>query len=529
MEKATPLKLSPAAWFFVGQSDDPGGARNVAIATPFRIGRSSEADLTLPSRSVSGIHAKILEEDGELWLHDLGSTNGTFVNGERIKTKARLKDGDTVQFAAVVFQVNNAGHSVDIGDIRTPGDAHEEAVETLQKLQFERLFSGGVVPFFQPIVRINQDERIVEGFEVLGRSRLFGLRTPKQMFEAASRMEMEAELSRVLRRQGIELAQTSLPQHLSLFVNTHPAELQCDGLIESLQEIREACPNRPITLEVHESVLNDTSKIVAVRTALHELDIYLAFDDFGAGQSRLFELSEVTPDVLKFDIKLVHGIDKAPSKRQHFVASLVKMVVELGITPLAECVEGQDEHETLRQLGFQLGQGFLYGKPASLPDCARLLNSVPVTETSNPHVVQQPIVQQPFPRQPAPKVPSPAPKQRPMVQSFLDTPSGSGAVGSLARDAAWLLQQPANHYTIQVLSAISQERAEEHVANQDNPGEFAIFCKPGKTRMLYIVVHGVFEDRASAKVATTRLSSTAVSPWIRMLSGVHAEIRNNQR
>ncbi|MGI9519608.1 MAG: EAL domain-containing protein [Pirellulaceae bacterium] len=525
MEKATPLKLSPAAWFFVGNSDDTGGARNVAITTPFRIGRSSEADLTLPSRSVSGIHAKILEEGGELWLHDLGSTNGTFVNGERI-TKVCLRDGDTVQFAAVVFQVSNASNSVNIsGEVRTPGEAHEEAVETLQKLQFERLFSGGVVPFFQPIVRIDQDSQVIEGFEVLGRSRLFGLRTPKQMFEAASRMEMEAELSRVLRRQGIELAETSLPQHLTLFVNTHPAELLCDGLIESLQEIRETCPRRPITLEVHESVLNETAKIAGLRSALQELDIALAFDDFGAGQSRLFELSEVTPDVLKFDVKLIQGIDKAPSKRQHFVASLVKMVAELGITPLAECVEGKDEHETLRQLGFQLGQGFFYGKPASLPDCVSSIGSQPVCETGEPPVIRE---QAPTPE----PLPSPEPKsqpQRPMVQSFLESPSGNSAVHSVAKDAAWLLQQPANHYTIQVLSAISKERAEEHVAAQQNPQDFAIFCKPGKTRMLYIVVFGVFEDRSTAKAATANFSSAAVSPWIRMLSGVHSEIRNHQR
>ncbi len=518
MENAPPLSLSAAAWFFVGQSEDTVRTRNVAIHPPFRIGRSSEADLTLPSRSVSGMHAKILEENGEMWLYDLGSTNGTFVNGERVRKKALLQDGDTVQFAAVVFQVTQSQSSrlahASVADQRDASDAHEKAVETLQTLQFDRLFSGGVVPFFQPIVRIDSDERTIEGFEVLGRSRLFGLRTPAQMFAVASRLEMEAELSRVLRRQGIALADNGLPKHLALFVNTHPAELQCDGLIESLQEIRETCPVRPITLEVHESVLNDISVIKGLRSALQELGIQLAFDNFGAGQSKLFELGEVTPDILKFDIKLIQGIDKAPSKRQHFVASLVKMVLELGITPLAECIEGQEEHETLRQLGFQLGQGFLYGKPGSLPDYLQML--------SGDLAIADPVG-------PAAEGESVAPQQRPRVQSILESSEHAAPVKDTApgNDAQWLLSQPANHYTIQVLSAISRERAEKHVAEQENPDQFAIFCKPGKTRMLYIVTYGIFEDRAAAKAATAHLSAGAVSPWIRMLSGVHAEIRSN--
>jgi len=503
MQKATPLSLSAAAWFFVGQGDEKGVSRNVEIKSPFRVGRSPDCELTLSNRSVSGFHAKIVDEDGGLWLHDEASTNGTFVNGMRITDKILLKDGDTVQFAAVVFQVTNESNDSLEPEIRTPQDIESSSVDSMQSLQLERLFNGGVVPFFQPIVRLTHGGQSVAGMEVLGRSRIFGLRTPAQMFAVASRLEMEVELSRVLRRQGIELAQDSLPEHIALFVNTHPAELHCEGLIQSLHEARETCPGRPITVEVCESVLNDVDKIIYLRSALEDMDIKLAFDNFGAGQSRLFALSEVTPDLIKFDHKLIQGIHKASTKRQHFVAALVKMIVELGITPLAECVEDEKEHETLQQLGFQLGQGFFYGKPASLPDCVQWLRN-----NSNAF--------------------SEAPRNEPLTKSFLEE-RPSQSVGQVYKDADWLLEQPANHYTVQVLSAISEDRAQDHVARQENPQDFAIFCKPGKTRMLYIVVYGVFADRDSAKEATRELESVAVSPWIRLLSGVHNEIRGNHQ
>ncbi|MEM7454638.1 MAG: CHASE2 domain-containing protein [Planctomycetota bacterium] len=118
----------------------------------------------------------------------------------------------------------------------------------------------------------------------------------------------------------------------------------------------------------------------------------------------------------------------------------------------------------------------------------------------------------------------------PEDQSATGTLLTSASVGNevadplAVRDAEWLLNQPRHHYTIQVLSAISAERARDHVERQKNPSQYAIFLKQGKTRLLHVVVFGLFEDRASAKLAASKLADSSVSPWIRMLSSVHSEI-----
>jgi hypothetical protein len=59
------------------------------------IGRSSELDMVLVEDMVSRRHARITTYGGEIFIEDFGSTNGTFVNGEKI-TKARLKEGDRI-------------------------------------------------------------------------------------------------------------------------------------------------------------------------------------------------------------------------------------------------------------------------------------------------------------------------------------------------------------------------------------------------------------------------------------------------
>ncbi len=77
------------------------------------------------------------------------------------------------------------------------------------------------------------------------------------------------------------------------------------------------------------------------------------------------------PDVLKFDMQLIRDIDKAASTRQELLASLVRIANEIGTVPLAEGVETEAEHEVCLQMGFQLGQGYLYGRPARLDGIQR--------------------------------------------------------------------------------------------------------------------------------------------------------------
>lgn len=352
---------STARWFLSGQTDTAGPIRRIGINTsPFVVGRIAEASLRLDTRSISKNHAELLIEGEELWIRDLNSTNGTYANGEKITGLTKLNTGDLVQFATLVFRVGR-DEAKTMGHTSAENDVCDQA---LAIMQFDRLINdGGVFPFYQPIVRMSNQAPVA--FEILGRSRLFGLTTPAEMFSAAQQLNQVTQLSDVFRSLGVDTAVKNKLQ-LNLFMNTHPEELGTKGLTDSLQLLRRTHPDQALTLEIHEKAVTDCQMIRDLRDMLRDLNIQLAFDDFGEGQARLVELSEVRPDYLKFDMGLTRLIHAATSDRQKVVSMIVRMVNELGIVSLAEGVEDPEDHKILTEMGFELGQGFYYGRPAPI-------------------------------------------------------------------------------------------------------------------------------------------------------------------
>lgn len=337
------------------------GEQQVAIfPVPFVVGRRPGSSLQINSRTISGSHATLVVEGDQLWVEDNGSTNGTYVNGQRIATRTELREEDLLQFADVAFRVRSVRRATTCHTM-----AEDVCDQALALVQFDRLIQNRLVnPYYQPIVDIKTGKYL--GYEVLARSRLYGLETCQAMFDAASRLNMEVELSRILRWEGVRQAMT-LPSGMEIFLNTHPLEIQNDGLVESMATARRLSEGMPLILEVHEAAVTDPMAMRELRAQLKDLDIGIAYDDFGAGQTRLTELIEAPPDYLKFDMSLIRGIDKATPERQKMLGSLVQIVIDLGVNPLAEGIETAEEADVCRNLGFRTAQGYHFGRPAPIP------------------------------------------------------------------------------------------------------------------------------------------------------------------
>lgn len=79
--------------------------QKISIDRDMLVGRHQDADVLLQAAEISRRHAALLLKDQLLWVQDLNSSNGTFINDIRIEQEKQLHDGDIVQFASFKFSV----------------------------------------------------------------------------------------------------------------------------------------------------------------------------------------------------------------------------------------------------------------------------------------------------------------------------------------------------------------------------------------------------------------------------------------
>lgn len=364
------LEAHPSTWYLESYATDSKSLWRFPLCDfPVRVGRRPGIGLSLLSPLISHDHAEIYVTDGTLKVRDLGSTNGTFVNGVRVDNDevACLKEGDVLHFANAEFRLGRLAPGESADFLKTRTAMHREIPQQLveRARHLDRLLRRRtVVSTLQPVVRLQSGE--VMGYELLGRGTSDDLpESPKELFELAAAFGVAGELSRLFRTIGMPRLR-GLPGRPVLFFNTHPAELEKPGLIDSLRTLRRELPNERLALEIHEQAATNPDIVHELRRVLVELDIQLAYDDFGAGRSRINDLIEVPPDYLKFDETLIRGIDRAQPTKRKLLRALVRMCRESAIQTLAEGVETEGEAQTSRELGFDLAQGYLFGKPEPL-------------------------------------------------------------------------------------------------------------------------------------------------------------------
>lgn len=212
---------------------------------------------------------------------------------------------------------------------------------------------------FQPIVDATTLE--VRSYECLVRSAEPALKTPAALIDAVERVGRLDDLGRGVRMRVADAAR-SAPPHVDLFVNLHPRDLLDPALYSEDAPLARVA--KRVVLEITERAsLENVSGIEDRIARLRAMGYRVAIDDLGAGYAGLTAFARVRPDVAKIDMALVRGVDAEPVK-QRLVAAVRALCSDMGIVVVAEGVETVEERDTLRSLGCDLLQGFLFGAPA---------------------------------------------------------------------------------------------------------------------------------------------------------------------
>jgi diguanylate cyclase (GGDEF)-like protein len=174
------------------------------------------------------------------------------------------------------------------------------------------------------------------------------------------------------------LRDATVPEGFVTWVNLSGKQLSAGGVSALVREALEGAALRPdfLGLEVTETTLvqegHAGERARAELQELHRLGVRIAVDDFGTGFSSLGQLRSFPVDMIKVDRSFVQGIEH-DAKDAAITANLVSLAHALGLLAIAEGIESDGQLTSLRELGCDLAQGFLFARPAPADQISRLL------------------------------------------------------------------------------------------------------------------------------------------------------------
>lgn len=173
------------------------------------------------------------------------------------------------------------------------------------------------------------------------------------------------------RRQGL------LSESFVTWVNLSGRQLSAGGLSRLVEDALEAAglPAACLGLEVTETAIvadGLSSRAGIELEELHAKGVRIAIDDFGTGFSSLGQLRRFPIDVIKVDRSFVQGVKDNP-KDAAIATNVISLAHALGLVALAEGIETEGQRESLRKLGCDLAQGFLFARPAPADEIEALL------------------------------------------------------------------------------------------------------------------------------------------------------------
>jgi len=232
---------------------------------------------------------------------------------------------------------------------------------------------------YQPIVSL-QDGHIV-GFEGLSRwERPEGIVMPGEFIKVADEIGLIIPINQALLREACE----QLRRWHALFPSDSPLMFSAnitakqfaqDDLAAQISDVlKQTCMDpHLIDLEITENIaMADAQRSAVVLSELKALGVRLSIDDFGTGYSSLSRLQRFPVDTLKIDRTFISGMER-DLETHEIVRIIVMLAHSLHLKVVAEGIEEHAQMDMLRQLGCELGQGYLFSKPVCAEAIEQLL------------------------------------------------------------------------------------------------------------------------------------------------------------
>lgn len=251
----------------------------------------------------------------------------------------------------------------------------------LKELKLEQELRAGLernefIPFLQPIMKL--PERQIIGFEALIRWNHpeKGMVFPDTFIPVAERTGVIQVIDRMMMQRACAVIPSLLKEVAGkvpdFFISVNLSGINFETL-DVIQGVREALIESGVEphhlkLEITESALiADPERAEQVLHSLRALGVTIALDDFGTGYSSLGYLHKFPIDSLKIDRSFISQIER-DSKGIDIVSAIIGLAKNFKLGVVAEGIETEKDVQILNDLGCDMGQGYLFGKPMSIDD-----------------------------------------------------------------------------------------------------------------------------------------------------------------
>jgi diguanylate cyclase (GGDEF)-like protein/PAS domain S-box-containing protein len=354
---------------FPGRMVARHGADEFAVVAPYAVGRAEAQDA---SERVS----RALDADVEVGEHTFRVTASIGLAVGKIHGQSSLMSNAD----AALSRAKAAGTA----QYRSYDDEMRRHVQRCLRIQSglrTALSTGQLHVAYQPIVTL-ADRRII-GAEALLRwtHPQWGVVTPAEFIPVAERSGLISPIGRwVMNAACTDALTLQRDRGMYVTVNVSVGQLVDGNFAAWVEDVldRTGLPACALTVEVTESAVMDD--IVRTRAAFDRLrgrGIKISIDDFGTGYSSLARLQHLPVDVIKLDRAFVTQLDVRREARG-MAAAILQLSTAIGANIVAEGVETEAEAATLIDLGYTVGQGFLFARPISIEDLTRRLQAQPV-------------------------------------------------------------------------------------------------------------------------------------------------------
>lgn len=234
--------------------------------------------------------------------------------------------------------------------------------------------------FFMLQPQFNIDHKL-RGFEALARmtDKDGNIISPGEFIPVAEKVGLIDEIDGIIYRKagafiGDHIKKTG--SKITLSINVSVKHLMKKDFIDEIASLLKTTgiPADQLEVEITESVMIESlDKAISRIDELHTMGIKIAIDDFGTGYSSLSYLSEFPATLLKIDKAFIDKLLTGEKSKQ-YVAGIISLGHIMGFDVISEGVEENEQLDILRNIGCDLIQGFVWGRPLLPEDAEKLIN-----------------------------------------------------------------------------------------------------------------------------------------------------------